>query len=68
MRWLFAHCFLSRIESKDLKFFHVVLIFTELGQDLTHLAHTENTQSKILVRLKILTAFCSLRALILDAI
>jgi hypothetical protein len=28
---------------KDLKFFHVVLIFTGLGQDLTHLAHKENT-------------------------
>ncbi len=41
----FFHCILSRIESKDLKFFHVVPIFTELGQDLTHLAHTEKTQS-----------------------
>jgi hypothetical protein len=31
----------------DITFFHVVLIFTELGQDLTHLAHKENTQSEI---------------------
>ncbi len=33
----FAHCILSRIEINDLKFFHVVPVFTELGQDLTHL-------------------------------
>jgi hypothetical protein len=59
----FAHCILSRIEIKDLKFFHVVLIFTEVGQDLTH---TENAQSEIFLsgRLKIFTAFSSLRALI----
>jgi hypothetical protein len=31
-----------------LNFFHVVLIFTDLGQDLTHLALKENTQSEIL--------------------
>jgi hypothetical protein len=62
----FARCILSRIERKDLKFFHVVLIFTGLGQDLTHLALKENTYSEIflLVRLKILIAFCSLTALI----
>jgi hypothetical protein len=49
----------------DLKFLHVVPIFTELGQDLTHLAHTENTQSDIFLwdRGKILIAFCSLGAL-----
>ncbi len=35
-------------------------IFTELGQDLTHLAHKENTQN----RRKILIAFCSLGVLI----
>ncbi len=40
-----AHCILSRIKRKDLKFFHVVLLFTELELDLTHLAHKENTQS-----------------------
>ncbi len=41
-------------------------IFTELRQDLTHLAHKDNTQSGIFLwdRLKILTAFCSLGALI----
>jgi hypothetical protein len=52
---------------KGSKFFHVVLIFTELWQDLNHLAQKENTQSEIfqLCRLKILTAFCSL---ILDTI
>jgi hypothetical protein len=51
-------------------FFHVVLIFTELGQDSTHLAHKENTQREIFMlgRLKILIAFCFLRALMLDAI
>jgi hypothetical protein len=27
-------------------FFHVLLIFIELGQELTHFAHKENTQSK----------------------
>ena len=62
----FAHCILSVIERKDLKFFHVVLISTGLGQDLTHLAHKENTQSEIFLfcRLKFLIAFCSLTALI----
>jgi hypothetical protein len=35
----FAHSILSRIERKDL-----VPKFTELWQDLTHLAHKENTQ------------------------
>ncbi len=39
------HCILSRIIRKDLKFFHVLLIFSELGKDLTHLAHKENKQS-----------------------
>ncbi len=28
-------------------FFHVVPIFTELGQGLSHFAHKENTQSDI---------------------
>ncbi len=39
-----------------LKFFHAVLIFTGLGQDLTHLAHKENTHSEIFLlgKLKIL--------------
>jgi hypothetical protein len=48
-----------------LNFFHVLLIFTELGQDLAHLAHKENTQSENfpIGRLKILIASCSLRAL-----
>jgi hypothetical protein len=63
---IFAHCILSRIERKDPKFFHFVLIFTGLGQDLSHLAHKENTQSEIFLfcRLKFLIAFCSLTALI----
>jgi hypothetical protein len=50
VRWFFAHCILS-----SLIFFHVLLIFTEVEQDLTHLAHKENTESEF---------FCSLRALI----
>ncbi len=32
---LFSQC---RIERKDLNFFHVVVVFTGLGQDLSHLA------------------------------
>jgi hypothetical protein len=45
-----------------LHFFHVVLIFTGLGQDITHLAHKENTHSEIFLlgRLTILIAFSSL--------
>jgi hypothetical protein len=35
------------IERQDLKFFHAGLIFIGLGQDLTHLAQKENTQSEI---------------------
>ena len=67
MRWFCANCILSKIERKDLDFFsHVVLIFTGLWQDLTHLEHKENTHSEIFLldRLKILIAFCSLTALI----
>jgi hypothetical protein len=47
-------------------FFHVVLIFTGLGQDFTHLAHKENTHNEtfLLGRQKILIAFCSLTVLI----
>jgi hypothetical protein len=45
--WFLALCILSKIETKDPKFVHVVPIFTELGQDLTHLAHKKNTQSEI---------------------
>jgi hypothetical protein len=36
-----------RVERKGHKFFHVVPIFTALGQDLTHLVHKENTQIDI---------------------
>ncbi len=66
MRWFFRSLHPIWIERKDLNFFHVVLIFTGLGQDLTHLAHKESTHSDIFLlgRLKILTAFCSLTALI----
>jgi hypothetical protein len=62
----FAHCILSRIERKDPKFFHVVLIFTGLGQDIIHLAHKKNTHSEIFLlgRLKCLIASSSLTALI----
>jgi hypothetical protein len=64
VRWFFARCILSRIKRKDLNFFRVVLIFTELGQNLTHLTHKENTQSEmfLLGRLEIVIAFCYLRA------
>jgi hypothetical protein len=58
VRWFFRswHPTVFRIERKDLKF--SVLIFTALGQDLTHLAHKENTQSEIFLlgRLKIFIA------------
>ncbi len=48
------------------EFFHVVLIFTGLGQDSTHLAYKENTHSEIFLlgRIKLLIAFYSLTALI----
>jgi hypothetical protein len=36
-----------RMERKDLTFFHVVPIFTELGEDWIHLTHKETTQSDI---------------------
>ncbi len=51
---------------KSVTFHRRVPIFTELGKDLTHLAHTENTQSDIFLwdRRQILIAFCSLGALI----
>ncbi len=32
VRYFFAHCILSRIERKDLNFFRVVKIFTELDK------------------------------------
>ena len=45
-------------------------IFTGLGQDLTDLAHKENTEREIslLARLKMLIAFSSLTALTLNDI
>ncbi len=50
----------------SLIFSQVVPIFTELGKDLTHLAHKENTQSDIFLwdRRKFLIAFRSLGAII----
>jgi hypothetical protein len=64
----FAHCILSRIESKDLQYFPCCanIYRTEFGQDLTHLAHKVNTQSDIFLwdRRKILIAFFSLGALL----
>jgi hypothetical protein len=49
-----------------LNFVHVVLIFTGLGQDLTHLAHKKSTHSEMFQfgRLKILIVSCFLTALI----
>ncbi len=69
MRWFFRSVH-PTYDRKDLDFFHVVLISTGLGQDLTHSAHKENTHSEIFLlgRLKILIAICSLTALIYDAI
>ncbi len=68
MRCFFAHYRTSYLGYKEriLNFFHVVPIFTGLGQDLNHLAHKENTQSEIFLlgRLKILIVFFSLTALI----
>jgi hypothetical protein len=45
-------------------------MFTGLGQDLTHLAHKENTHSEIFMfgRQTILIAFCSLTALMYDVV
>ncbi len=37
---------MSRTEREDLNFFHVVIIFSVLGQDLTHLAPKENAHGK----------------------
>jgi hypothetical protein len=55
-------------KERILNFFHVVPIFTDLGQDLTHLAHQENTKCDIFLwdRRKILIAFCYLGALIIS--
>jgi hypothetical protein len=55
---------------KKSNFFHVVPIFTELGQDLTHLAHKGNTQSDFFLcdRLKLFITFCSLGALIISSL
>ncbi len=41
----FAHCILSRIERKDLKLISCCSSISWVRQDLTHLAHKENTQS-----------------------
>jgi hypothetical protein len=64
MRWFFRSLHPIRDRKNGLKFFHVVPIFNELGQDLTHLAHKENTQRDIFLwdRGKILISFCSLGA------
>jgi hypothetical protein len=53
-------------KERILNFFHVLLILTGLGQDLTHLEHKKKTHSEIFLlgRLKILIAFCSLTAMI----
>ncbi len=47
-----------------------MLKFIGLGQDFTHFAHKENKHSEIILlgRLKMLIVFCSLTALIKDAI
>jgi hypothetical protein len=49
-------------------FFHVVLIYPGLGQDLTHLAHKENTHNEIFLQAKKFIAFCSLTALSLGTL
>jgi hypothetical protein len=53
-------------KERILNFVHVVPIYTELRQHLTHLGDKQNTQSDIFLwdRRKILIAFCSLGALI----
>ncbi len=67
MRWFFRPLLPIQDRKKGSKFFfNVGPIFTELGEDLTHLAHKENTQSDIFLwdRRKILIAFFSLGALV----
>jgi hypothetical protein len=57
MIWFFRSLHPIQDRKKESKhFFMVVPIFTELGQDLTHLAHQENSQSEIFLKdtLKIL--------------
>ncbi len=43
----FAPSILSKTERKDLKFFHFLPIFIEIGKVLAHLADYENTQGEI---------------------
>jgi hypothetical protein len=61
MRWFFRSLHLI----KDLKFFLAVLIFTGIGQDLTHFAHKENTRSQnfSVRQTKNVNCICSLTAL-----
>ncbi len=49
----------SEKKERILNFFHVVPIFNELAQDLTHLAHKENTQSDVFLWFFFI-AFCYL--------
>jgi hypothetical protein len=57
--------FLGKKE-RILIFFQLVLIFTSLGQDITHLPHKENMHTEIFLlgRLKIVIRFSSLTALV----
>jgi hypothetical protein len=61
MRWFFHSLHPIQDIRKDINFFHVVQIFTELGE-FTHLAHKENTESDIFLwdRRKILLHFLGL--------
>ncbi len=68
MRWVFCSFHHPIYDGKkgSLIFLNFVLTFAEIVQDLAHLAHYENRQTEIFLRdrLKILIAFCYIRALI----
>jgi hypothetical protein len=66
VRWFFRSLHPIQEREKGSSILYVVPIFTKLGQDLTHLAHKDNTQSDIFLwdRRKILITFCSLGTLI----
>jgi hypothetical protein len=66
MRWFFRSLHPIQDKERILIFFHVVPIFSELGQDFNYLALKENTQGDIFLldRRKLLIAVSSLGALI----
>jgi hypothetical protein len=63
---IFAHCILSRIERKDLKFFPCWANIYWVRARFNSLANKKSTHSEIFlfVRLKILIVSCSLTALV----